>query len=641
MKAIANATTGVTTAFIGTVNSKSGIAAIFNNNAGGPLASFRNSGVEKIGFDATGDVTAAGVVTGSQLVSTIATGTPPLTVASTTMVANLDAEQLGGFEYTAYPRLSVENTFPIGQVVNDTTVGDGLSATTTVNNGTGAYGEADNGSGATGVFGFSNSGIGVGGQGQTYGGLFWGYGGPGVWASGTTYGGNFTGSAGPGVYGSGTSTGGTFTASSGYGVSASGTSIGVYAAASNGQGVYATGSTAIAGSGTTFGGTFTATAGEGVTGSGTTYGGVFSASAGPGVSASGSSYGGYFTGGGSSGVYGKGPTGVYGTGTSNGVYGTSTSGSGVWGVSATSGSAGVEGSTSAAGAIGVYGQWGTRSTTGAGYDTVGSGVWGDTASAGFAAILGTTDDENAGYFVNNSSLYSAVYAENNATPSDTSYVLTAEGAGVDSGNCTFSTTGKGVCSGGVSMPAKASSGRELETPAMFTTENWLEDFGTGQLQDGKATVELEANFAELVNTGAAYHVFLTPKGDSEGLYVTNQTATSFEVREARGGHANIAFDYRIVAKRRGAESARLRDVTEEQARIRNMAAEKGKGRPAGNRMARTPEPPALAPLPPHPAMTPAPAPPAAPAALPPVLPPARHPAVQKSVAQQSAAPEKR
>jgi hypothetical protein len=96
MKSVANNTTGVTTAFIGTVNSPSGIAAIFNNNAGGPLASFRNNGVQEIGFDASGDVTAAGVVTGKTLVSTVATGTAPLTVVSTTLVSNLNASLLGG-----------------------------------------------------------------------------------------------------------------------------------------------------------------------------------------------------------------------------------------------------------------------------------------------------------------------------------------------------------------------------------------------------------------------------------------------------------------------------------------------------------------------------------------------------------------
>jgi hypothetical protein len=119
MKSIANATTGVTTAFIGTVNSPNGIAAVFNNNAGGPLASFRNSGVQEIGFDATGDVTAAGVVTGKTLVSTVATGTAPLTVASSTQVANLNATYLGGAPAGSFATLSA-NTFTGLQTVQGT-----------------------------------------------------------------------------------------------------------------------------------------------------------------------------------------------------------------------------------------------------------------------------------------------------------------------------------------------------------------------------------------------------------------------------------------------------------------------------------------------------------------------------------------
>jgi hypothetical protein len=66
-----------------------------------------------------------------------------------------------------------------------------------------------------------------------------------------------------------------------------------------------------------------------------------------------------------------------------------------------------------------------------------------------------------------------------------------------------------------------------------------------------------------VNAGVEYHVFLTPKGDSEGLYVSKETPQGFEVHEQRGGHSNIAFDYRIMAKRIGYEKIRLADLTEQ------------------------------------------------------------------------------
>ena len=47
----------------------------------------------------------------------------------------------------------------------------------------------------------------------------------------------------------------------------------------------------------------------------------------------------------------------------------------------------------------------------------------------------------------------------------------------------------------------------------------VEDFGEGTLAQGKATVELDPDFAGLLQ-GAKYRVFLTPDGDCNGLYVT-------------------------------------------------------------------------------------------------------------------------
>ena len=98
--------------------------------------------------------------------------------------------------------------------------------------------------------------------------------------------------------------------------------------------------------------------------------------------------------------------------------------------------------------------------------------------------------------------------------------------------------------------------------AVESPENWFEDVGTGTLSSGSATVALDLTFAQTVNAGIEYHVFLTPRGDCEGLYVNNETATGFEVHELRGGRSNISFDYRIMARRKGYESIRLADMTD-------------------------------------------------------------------------------
>ena len=63
-----------------------------------------------------------------------------------------------------------------------------------------------------------------------------------------------------------------------------------------------------------------------------------------------------------------------------------------------------------------------------------------------------------------------------------------------------------------------------------------------------------------MSTEYAYHVFLTPKGDCKGLYIATQAPTSFEVRELQDGKSTIAFDYRVVAKRKGYERARLAEI---------------------------------------------------------------------------------
>ena len=97
---------------------------------------------------------------------------------------------------------------------------------------------------------------------------------------------------------------------------------------------------------------------------------------------------------------------------------------------------------------------------------------------------------------------------------------------------------------------------------MQSPENWMEDFGSGTLQKGVAVVAIDGAFADTVTADASYHVFITPNGDSKGLYVINKTANSFEVRESGGGTSSLSFDYRIVAKRRGYEAQRLTDVTE-------------------------------------------------------------------------------
>ena len=88
----------------------------------------------------------------------------------------------------------------------------------------------------------------------------------------------------------------------------------------------------------------------------------------------------------------------------------------------------------------------------------------------------------------------------------------------------------------------------------------VEDVGSAQLVRGIATVTLDPTFAATVDTSTPYHVFLTPDGDTRGLFVAEKTPRGFIVRETQGGRSTLAFDYRIVATDRGQAGQRIKIV---------------------------------------------------------------------------------
>ena len=252
-----------------------------------------------------------------------------------------------------------------------------------------------------------------------------------------------------------------------------------------------------------------------------------------------------------------------------GVDATTTTGTGVYASTASNGD-GVEGfiSTAAEQEAGVLGLANVASAEGSTYNIY-SGVWGDTgtssttvAPAWAVGVLGTADDGHAGVFINNSSGFSTLYAENDASTGVTGLFKTLMAKSAD-GTCGIGSGGSLSCTGQIKSLVSSGNGqRKVETYAVQSPENWMEDFGSGQLQKGVAVVTIDLAFAETVTGDANYHVFLTPRGDSKGLYVINATPNTFEVRESGGGTSSLAFDYRIVAKRRGFERQRLVDVTE-------------------------------------------------------------------------------
>ena len=94
--------------------------------------------------------------------------------------------------------------------------------------------------------------------------------------------------------------------------------------------------------------------------------------------------------------------------------------------------------------------------------------------------------------------------------------------------------------------------------AVEATQPVFEDFGLAWLEGGRARVTLDPIFADTVNTGMDYHVFLTPRSaETKGLAVVAQDAEGFTVQEVQDGRGTYGFDYRVMARVRGHERTRL------------------------------------------------------------------------------------
>jgi hypothetical protein len=113
------------------------------------------------------------------------------------------------------------------------------------------------------------------------------------------------------------------------------------------------------------------------------------------------------------------------------------------------------------------------------------------------------------------------------------------------------------------LPHPDGSQRLLYAP--LSPESWYEDFGRGELVEGRGRVEFDPDFAAILGIDDGhYHVFLTPEGDSNGLYVSSRSPTAFEVHEQQGGTSSLTFSYRVVVanKRKDGQPERLAKLEE-------------------------------------------------------------------------------
>ena len=239
--------------------------------------------------------------------------------------------------------------------------------------------------------------------------------------------------------------------------------------------------------------------------------------------------------------------GVYGLGDLAGVYGVGagTTGTGVWG---TSGS-GDEG-------VGVTGK-GTGNGYGGFFES--SNDHKDLILGGAVGRINTDFRDAHSDLVLSSNRDAIVRLDNDAGENGVFRIKNSGGADV----CTVTEWGDLSCIGAKNAVVEtAGHGRRLlyavESPGV-----WFEDFGTATLLDGEVKVTFEPIFAETVDLGVPYHVFLTPLCQEPVLlFVTAKSATGFTVRGVtlEGQPARCSVDYRIVAKRLGYENVRLERV---------------------------------------------------------------------------------
>jgi hypothetical protein len=88
---------------------------------------------------------------------------------------------------------------------------------------------------------------------------------------------------------------------------------------------------------------------------------------------------------------------------------------------------------------------------------------------------------------------------------------------------------------------------------MTSTDIKVYHDGVATLTNGKARVNFDSNFAELIGTNKPV-VTLTPMGMCNGIYISNVDSKGFEIAELNYGNSNVEFSYIVIGKRIDADN---------------------------------------------------------------------------------------
>ena len=108
-----------------------------------------------------------------------------------------------------------------------------------------------------------------------------------------------------------------------------------------------------------------------------------------------------------------------------------------------------------------------------------------------------------------------------------------------------------IGTGAVSTTAENINGERVTLYCPEAPEILFEDYGQGQLVNGSVHIEIDPTIAKniVVNEKHPLRVYIQLEDDCNGVYVTNKTGSSFDVKELASGQSNAKFQYHIVGNR--------------------------------------------------------------------------------------------
>lgn len=105
--------------------------------------------------------------------------------------------------------------------------------------------------------------------------------------------------------------------------------------------------------------------------------------------------------------------------------------------------------------------------------------------------------------------------------------------------------------GTVNTIVKDLDGNQVALSCPEAPENLFQDYGSGQLLNGRARITLDPILSKNIVVDAAHplRVFVQLEGDCNGVFVTNKSGAGFDVVELMNGTSNTPFTWTVAANR--------------------------------------------------------------------------------------------